>query len=444
MASLTRNTLVPSLLLLLAASCTEGYDGTSTGNPNEPGKEGNETGGGFCEVVSRRPVALDDRDLGFSARELLALIPAERSETLRWQELDIATYAPEHGEQPLTLRITKTEAPPQLADYAGGKSGREGVEINLAGTTGCDDALELEVEVSLQTQGGALQERFRATLSAHSKEHARIFHRLDPRELDGSFAITEVQQPGFALTNIALTIELTRFGSSGELSPSFEKRSVDSLAQAAGGPLASWGLADCGPAGTPVPLDAKVATFSASEVIALVNQAGTSKVDWSDGTSSDLTLHFTPAQDGACAVLVDRKYVLEGKAGTLLIPGTLKAQSADDHIDAEWKVVTTARPNPSGALEQVAIAPDPYASRNLLPSDGLHGFDTSGYDSIGAGFMFAVAPSGAWSGTVTLTGYEAPNCPPPMISSDPNGGSSSPGCPGSTPHQIARATITPH
>lgn len=425
-------------LLLLWAGCT----GTSTGNPLGDGGDtgpdlggGEETGGEACEEVGAREVGEDEQtELGFSARDVLMNAAGAHSETLRWQPLRVADYGPESGEQALSIAIVRTAAPVRLVDYEKKGAGEE-YEY-------CPDLLEIEVDVSLQTAAGALAEQFTTKLRARSKEVAHISHRLDPQQLGGSFAVTELRlEEGYALELLHVDMSLTRFGISGSLTPSFERTTADSASQAAGGVLATWGLAACQGGGVAVPLAEPVAGFSGAEVVALLN-ANDASARWHDDSESALALAFEPATDGACAVLEESDDALYGPQGTLAITGTLRANSADGRIDASWPVRLTAHPSESGALEMIAVELDYVVNRQgwSLADYGLHGFDVSAYDYFGVGVNLAVSGAGAWSGKVEVTGYERPDCPTaPVV--DENGGASSPGCPGSTPHVVASATL---
>jgi hypothetical protein len=436
------------VLWTLSAGCL----GTSTGNPiggasrdgkpepGGPGIGGEETAEGefaYCREAGSRQVADDEQtSLGFSARDVLAGTIGMQQQTLRWLPLRTAEYGPESGEQPLTLSIARTSAAVRLVDY---EQKTDGPEIGAE----CPDLLEIEVDVSLKTAQGALDEQFRTKLRTRSKHVARINHRIKEADLGGSLAFSRIHAEGFVFTELSLAITVTSFGTAGQLTPTLERRTADSVGMAASGALAVWGPAAC-QSGIAVPLDARVSGFSGQEVLALLKSREAASVRWQNGDETDLTLSFAPSEAGVCAVLENSSYTLEGKAGTLLFRGELTATSADQHIRARWPVVATARPNASGALDVIALELDsnvPRSDPSLVDDYGLHGFDVSGYDFFGVRVTFALSGGGAWSGELAITGYEKPNCPTAPVM-EPGGGASSPGCPGSTPHEVARATLS--
>jgi hypothetical protein len=423
-----------------------GCVGTSTGNPTgdparEPGLGGGEETGSnseYCRVASARNVGEQEQTpLGFAASDVLTYLIGERQETLRWQAQRGSEYGPESGAQPLSLKVTRTSAPVRLVDYER-KEGRGEI-----GAT-CDDALEIEVEVTLRTAQGALDETFKKKVEVRGKQVARIFHGIPSKDLGGSFAYTSVSPAGFEFTRLTFDMTFTPYGTAGLLSPTLEMRTSDAVSNAPGsGPLAAWGLAAC-QTGTAVPLDARVAGYTGQDVLDAFAAMPQPPVRWDDGTMTKLSLSYEPSEQGVCAVLVDTNHALEGKAGTLLLTGTLVAKSDDGRIDGRWQVLATARPGAGGALETVGVELDYRVRRDnpTLADYGISGFDVSSYDSFGVGVKLSVSSQGLWSGDVSVTGFTAPNCPStPTV--DPSGGASSPGCPGSTPTTVAKATLNP-
>lgn len=428
------------------ASVLIGCVGTSTGNPtDDPGREpglgsGEETGSNsqYCRVASARNVADQEQTpLGFAASEVLAYLVGERQETLRWQPQRGSEYGPESGEQALSLKVSRTSAPIRLVDYEPKQGGPE-IGAN------CSDALEIEVEVALRSAQGALAETFKKKVEVRGKQLARIYHRIASKDLGGSFAYSTISPAGFEFTQLTFDMTFTPYGSAGQLSPTLERETNDAVSNAPGsGPLALWGLAAC-QNGTAIPLDARVAAYSGQDVLNALSAMPKPAVRWHDGTTSKLTLSYEPSERGVCAVLVNDNHALEGKAGTLLLTGTLVAKSDDGRIDARWQVLATARPGSAGALETIGVELD-YRVRRDNPSladYGISGFDVSSFDSFGVGVKLSVSKEGVWSGDVSVTGFTRPNCPT-APTTDPSGGAGSPGCPGSTPTTVAKATLSP-
>jgi hypothetical protein len=253
-------------LSLLAGALSACVDGTSTGNPNNGGPGvGEETGGGYCKKLDSGTSRRTRRRSWLSAGEVLAFVEGTHEETLTWYPQSIASYGPESGSQALTLVITR-KGSPRLTHY-GPDTG--GAEIG----TDCGPAIEVDVDVTLTTAQGALDERLSGTLQIKSALTASLFLRPDPNKLGGSFHITEVHTPGFKLVQLFLNITFTKFRHAGQLQPTFEMRSNDAVGASAGGrdPLAAWGPPACEGGKRAVPRGEKVAGFSADEVIALLD-----------------------------------------------------------------------------------------------------------------------------------------------------------------------------
>ncbi|HVZ35078.1 MAG TPA: hypothetical protein VG963_21780 [Polyangiaceae bacterium] len=433
-------------LICLALALADGCTGTDTGNPIEKGDNGGgtETGGAYCRAASTQTVALDAvTDLSFSANDVLAYAGGAHQETITWLPASLTSYGPESGAQSLSLSLVPAGNRARYVHYVPDTGG---LDIG----TNCRDALEVDMEVTLQSGQGALDEHFQAILSANSRELATLYHVLDPNKLGGSFAATPTQPNGFALTQLAVGMSFTRYGLSGSLQPTFERHeggsgSDGSVSSAPSSPLATWGLPPCEDGGIAVPSDASVAGFSARDALALLAEHATAQGRWDDGAATSLSLSFSAASDDACAVLDATGVLTNNPVGTLRAYGTLTANSQDGHVAAHWPAVISARPDASGALEAIEIALDPNVQLpmgSLADQYGIEGFDTSGYDFFGVAVQLSLAQSGAWGGTVMITGYVRPNCSTtPTV--DPNGGISSPGCPGSTPHALATLSLAP-
>lgn len=423
-----RQTTLWGTWVALVASC----GGTSTGNPYDRGTGGEHSGNsGQCEEQRAMELELDaESELGFSARDVLDHAGEQREETLRWRALNGVSYGPESGTQALTFGITPT-GKARFVEYVPKSSGFE-----IA--SDCGEQLEIPVEVTLQSAQGALDERFTTVLTARSVELGRIYHRLKAEDLGGSLELTA--SDGFEFTELSVSIQTSRFGVQGSLTPSLQKTSGDSVAQSATGTLASWGPEGC-EAGMRVPSDAAVADFSADDALALLTQHTDAAAAWKGGEATTVEFSFEPGLDGACAVLEQSAFAppgADGAVGTLRIPGTLQATTADGLLNASWSATLTAKPNEHGALSGLALEVLADAA------GGAHGFtdaDVSAYDFANVRAMLTLSAAGAWSGDASLTGYESANCPPPQVEEMPGGAAGAPGCPGATPHEIARLSL---
>ncbi|HEX6242794.1 MAG TPA: hypothetical protein VFZ61_17900 [Polyangiales bacterium] len=436
---------LPTLALPLSMFAAALYacgEGTSTGNPNdnpEPGL-GGEAGSG-CKETQSEEVALDaDTELGFRAGDVLSFIEGVHEETLTWNAQSVASYGPESGQQALTLEVTRKGAP-RLTRYTHDSS--RGEEVG----SDCSPAIEVDVELRVKTAQGALDEQLTGTLQIKSALSASLYVNPKPDKLGGSFHITEVHSPGFKLVQLFLRIEFTKFGTSGELRPTFERRDSGSVGASAGDmkPLAAWGPPACGYGLNAVPRSENVAGFSADEVIALLDAAQGASVAFAGGAPSPLTLAGFQANDAkfACALLQRSVFDSLSPLGSVTIRGKLGVKSADGRIDGSWPLELVAKPNAEGALDTVNIQFDSMLQPSgppSLDSWGIHGVDVSAYDFASPSLTLALSADSALEGELKVTGYKLPMCSN-EVTETPGGGSGSPGCPGATPTDVTSARI---
>lgn len=456
--------------------------GTGTGNPEndghgEPGFGGGVAtgngglGGPLCNGGTERPVELEEEtELGFSAADILAFAEGTHEENLRWNEQTLATYGPESGAGEITIRVEAVGAvrflePPTASDNGG-----------LLGGPSCRGALEIDVEVQIETAGGALDESFEATLRSDNPLEAVAFARLEPETLGGAFEVLEVSLAGFSLAQLDLTLSFTPFGSSGALSATFERITADAAIGAAGGPpLAEWGAAYCqDQGGIAIGPEDEVDGLSASVLRGLFGAFPEVNLAWADGATSPASMAFAPEPQGACISLQPEIYGDEAISMT----GDLTLQSEDGRVDARWPGTLRGTVDDDGALISAQFElsyqlPEPTVD-NLASVYGFGDLDESeaeGYDALSVDVR-VVAEGGAapsLSGEVGVTGHTFADCagptngtadpgaggedgadaqaPAPEPSPPQSGGTtpagSSPGCAASTPTELRRATLSP-
>ncbi len=461
MRSLNRSWLWSGLLVL--AACL----GTSTGNPvggdlDEPPAGGNGTGeggegglatggGGNCVVDSATEIAPDAQtSLGFKASDVLAFLESTREEKLSWNPQQNFSYGPESGLHTLSLSIARQGAP-RLTKYksAAGPFG----EIALAGGSGCSDAIEIDLEVKLKTDQGALDETFETTVVVRHAKLVTIYHRLKDDKPSGSFAVSNISLPNARVVQLTFSIQLTPFGTQGSFSGIVEQR-IDfpsgsstggAIGASSGGrdPIASWGPRGCDYNGTPVPRSAKIDGFSGDDVLALVNRAQSGNVTFQGGQPSSATLDFSARGDSVCAVLNDG-FATIGGAGSLYVPATLKIKSADGRMDASWAVAITARSDGSGALSEARVAFDEQqimGTGDFAARYGITGLDVSGYDSAIAHLTLSASAQKPLEGDLVINGFKNQPCMP-AVSRDENGNiNGTGGCRGADIIEVARARI---
>ena len=428
-----------SVLALVALGC----DGTSTGNPNKNGgtDEGNpdNTGnpgittggeGAKCTATNTAMLALSDPSpLGVSAETLLLPLRSPRQEPLEWLPARNGSYGPETGAQTITVSVTPSSTMARFVTSM--QTGT--LDIGL----GCGAQLEVDVDVVVQTSGGALNETLHATLIARSADVATISLQLDPSQLHGSFAYTpnELSDPHYKNVKVRLTlgVQLSAYGVSGSLNADVQAElqlngGPDGASSDALGQLARFGLAGCDD-GIAVPLDA-TGLASSQAALALLRDHPHAMATALDGSEHSVDLAFT-AQT-ACLLIEQSP---SGTMRKLRLAGTLAATSSDGRFAASWPVLAQTPVDNSGTLPPtLSLMLDtnaPVAGSTLEERYGLSGIDVSGYDQSGASVTLGLSAANGWSGDVVAYGITLPNCPAPVP-----GENSSPGCPGSAQTEV--------
>jgi hypothetical protein len=498
-----------ALAAALAGCNDNGSAGTSTGNPNDgspstpslPGMggrdvatdspmptEGSDHGaslGGFCEADKEVLASADAMtELGFSAADVLAFAAGSHEEAITWHDSELATLGPEKGAHRVTITLTHGDGEvrfmrPKPSNSQGGRDigGIEpaiapaptpGVAVDLpAGVSvGCQPWIEVDVHVTVESDGGALDESFDATLRTRNQLLGAVYAQPDPAKLGGSFAPEQILIAGFKLVQLGLEVAFTPFGVSGKFDGIFEQRSDDSVSAAAGGgaPFAQIGRAGCaGYYGAfPVDLDDMVQASSGADVLDLVGSAGDLAVRWSDGSSTTATLAFTP-ESGAC-VLLDNQFAGDV---TLIVGGEIALHSADGKLDTHWPGDVRASLE-SGAVKQASLNLQWKGPQMPGEDSGLPTLDLDSYDGSYVQLMLTVSSEQAGGdassamGELSVTGFKAAPCaggdtpmvsPPPPPDQPADSGGSGPGsvppssggtsgCRGSDSHDLLSGAFT--
>ncbi|MET0282892.1 MAG: hypothetical protein ABW352_00420 [Polyangiales bacterium] len=385
-------------------------EGTETGNPFQDSGESS-----YCEAVSTTELTLSQRGaLGFAAEDVLSFARGPRSETLQWQSLRAGSYGPESGQGTLALTLTPVANKARLVDYEQRQGGGEEVGAE------CPDQLEIDVDLRLVSGGGALDETVRTVLAARSAEVASAYARVDPAKLQGTLTADSGLGADWRWEGLQVQLQATRYGFSGSLTPSFEKRSQDAVSNSAGsGPMATFGLAPC-PAGTAVPLD-----VAAAPLLTLLTQHASADVN-----ATTAAISFEPA--GSACLLTSADLAHDGPG--LMVLGTLTFVTADGVIDARWPVELRSNQDGTGPVNVVLDYRARLPEGTLEQRYGLR-VETAGYDYGSAELKLTLA-TGGWSGAILAYGYKSPQCP----TSTPDG-QGSPGCPGAERSELARFDV---
>jgi len=452
--------------LLACAACTSDRpDGTSTGNPlpdpdagprDPDDAEGGLTGSGYCQAGDKTPLGLnEDSPLGFSAADILAFSEGTHEETIRWNPYDGVAFTPESGEQTITITVTRSGEPrfvlPKAPD-----DGTEELLVDIEG--GCMSWVEVPVDVTVETSGGALDETFEGLLRSHHPLSASVFYFTpDPEELGGDFEVaTSGEWEGFTLAQLTLNVRFSPYGVGGTFNGMLEKELGDAVVGGAGGqkPYADFGAGTCGDNadGFTVGLDDEIEGATVQDALDMFGADDEVELTWETGATTTSSMTFAPTTQGGC-VLLDNE--ITGDL-TLLAQGTLSMTSADGRLDSEWSGRIEAHIADDGSISRIAYLFDgKFIEPNTPDANAQLGFpndEIASFDAVGAGVDITVT-SGGVDGAVSLTGYVYPDCAQapdepgsdedPMVDPGEGGaeGSGTPGCRGADPIPLARGEI---
>lgn len=155
--------------------------------------------------------------LGFSPRDMLDLIGDVSTATLRWQQTPDLIYGPENGETSLTFTLRRAIE----ARFIESKS-RTGQELAMPI---CQNRIEVTVDASVSTAGGALDESFEAGLVAATRDEAWLSHSFPPAALKGRFFIDSASLGSRKYTGLTLEPHWSAQGFGGLLAVGVEQTS---------------------------------------------------------------------------------------------------------------------------------------------------------------------------------------------------------------------------
>jgi hypothetical protein len=230
-------TVANALMALLVGACS----GTSTGNPlgDGRGEEGPGPAGadGRCRKASTAAVGIDESTtLGFAPREALQTVLGTHEQPLAWKPPQIGSYGPEAGEQVVTIAIATASTSFQLVEY----EPNDGGELAPAIPVDCKDLLEGDVNVEVRSSMGALSESFKATLTIESPHVARLYHKLDPAMLMGTFMMSGVREQGYELRHLWIDLQISGGQLTGALQSMLVKRTGADTSEEVAATIATW------------------------------------------------------------------------------------------------------------------------------------------------------------------------------------------------------------
>jgi hypothetical protein len=188
-----------ALLTGLAVCCV----GAGCGSGGQTGGEQPASGG--CEARYEQLTLDSPTPLGVTPASLLDPVLGTHSSPLLWSaNTGSVTIGPEQGLS--QVELTASYEGGRIAWARFGLDTEGGAAAGPAPLLGCGvDRLEVDLAVWLRTSGGALDERFVATLAAPAVDMADLTTRLPLDSLGGSFFVTapaEVTVPAVRVTAV--------------------------------------------------------------------------------------------------------------------------------------------------------------------------------------------------------------------------------------------------
>lgn len=345
-------TLAALTLLPLLASCSSA---TADGDYKAEG-------GGECVETATVLTDLDAlSDLGFAPAELLALAVGEHSSPMMWgtglkDSLATVTFGPEMGEGTLTATVTHKGGE---ARYIASKA-KESDELD-GGFASCSDRVEIDVEVTLASAGGALKESFVAPLRGSTAKVATVSHAIEVAELGGTLELTKVEPESVSVGAMQIELGISEGGLFGGASSTVEVEFGDSIG-ATFMTYATWpgGDSPCESGEAALPLEGTIADFSGADALALIAAAGPLQIAWDGGEPVALTFMLAHDGDPVCGRYED----FDGQGlGALRFGAELTVESADGKWMGSFPIEVNAQPDEAGALGNVSLGIyAPYAS----------------------------------------------------------------------------------
>jgi hypothetical protein len=266
-------------------------DGPEGDTPTSGGQTGDDSGsiGLECDLVTTRGIALDEPSpLGFAPNDAIALALGSRALPLRWLSpvydadgvlLDYATRA--WNEVELSVQLRDDQA--RLLERTDSTYGVR-----------CEDQLVVDVNATLTSADGALDEQFDATLHLYAGV-ASLEVALPVATLGGTFAFDPPELRGLPPAGLSVHVAFTRYGQSGDIGQRY-----DDGTSSTGFSIADWPSgASCDFVGiTPV---LNELTPSVADVLQIVRDAPS---DWTlinaAGESAPLQIDLTATPESSC------------------------------------------------------------------------------------------------------------------------------------------------
>jgi hypothetical protein len=431
------------LLMVVLVGCQDdsGQTGGEVRNRTPSGAAGVVTGGGSnCDESSTE---LDDlsltTELGFSAAFVLEFATGTKQAPLEWERPTVFTPSgtlpvavqPESGTSGITVVITRGSGGARYVTAAVATSGSGGA---LEGSLGCPDRVEIDVNVELSTDGGALAETFNGTLTAHNPWAVTLSLPFDLEQLGGTL---DVSVPGLD------DLELTQFSVEAVFGPDgLFMGTIGGVVQVDDGQfvsvgkleLARWGNSPCESSEVPVAVNADAGGPFPSDLLATINDANPVSMTWRDGSHTDLTFEVTTDQNYACL----QQPPLDS---LLLLPATAHVTTSDGRVDTNLAVDVSGYLDDANRLDRIDLNArgNVVAAAEFQSVFGITGIDTMGQQNVGVLLTstYDVAGAAAPTGTLDVVGTVPVECDTTPMP----GAMSAPGCdPNGTASTLDSAT----
>jgi hypothetical protein len=386
---------ISALSLVASATLTVGCSDNRPQGGGQTGHDGSECDETVTVLASKDAPS----PLGFTGAAVLAYSVGSFETPIEWVDNEMAGYGPEHGAGTLTVGVSYAAGQVRFVESHEKPDGAE--EDDIASFGNCRNRLEVDVDMTIETAGGALDEAISATLRAEDARWAVSSSDLDLAALGGSFAPTP--EPGFVAVGLSIEAGFSVAGNTfGTVTGVFGLDGGQDNGRGFAS-YAHWPSAATCTGDVVLPLDATLFAFTAQDAAALASASAPASLTWSAGGTTELTLDLAPATDVACAVLSSGPELGQGIA----FEAVLHAVSDDGRIDGDIPVLVHATAGADGALEAVTLLSSGSAHLTGVPpaefesTYGVSGFDLSAYDQASLDVTGTFAPDGAGASVAT-------------------------------------------
>jgi hypothetical protein len=366
-----------------------------------------------CKGVARRLDALDsDTPLGFTAADILAFAEGSFATDIGWLPASDAAgfgFAPE-----TTNGLSLSVAAGDDAFIV------EPEEVDGGVPEGCAPYLVVPVTVSVESEGGALNETFDTELLASTLELATFAHSVPAATLEGSLELVDAP-PGVALASVVIAGTVSELGTLGRVSVTTtgaddEILNSDGEATAVETLAARWPAAVC--AGTElgynepgivVASDQTVGQLDLAEALAQLRGRSPIALRWQADDGSEISASTLSAEfelgNEACALESGGRFALAA-------PVQVHLASADGKLEADVGGRFDAQPGLDGALGWTSVSVNFEASAaEFAEQVRLNGVNVDGYDRISFWLNLSLeTTSDQLSGSLSISGQESTAC----------------------------------